>query len=240
MAIHFISDLHLDKSRSEVNSYFLNYLSRLDKKVTDLYILGDLFEYWIGDDDPMDGLAEIKSALYNLGDKINIWYMHGNRDFLISNKICSQFNMNLITDPTIINKNNIKILLMHGDTLCIDDIDYQNFRKTVRSKKWQEAMLSKSLEERLSIASNLRKKSQLANKGKSEEIMDVNHNEVIKVLEKYKPDVLIHGHTHRPNIHQHNFDSYTAHRYVLGDWYNRFFVLTLDDSKFSIMKGILK
>ena len=236
MSINFISDLHLDKSRPHINNYFIHYLKSLSSNVSDLYILGDLFEYWVGDDDPMDGLDDVCEAIIDVGKKINIWYMHGNRDFLVSKKICDNLKINLLHDPTIINNGNMKILLLHGDTLCTDDLDYQEFRLMVRSEKWQNEMLSKPLSERLMIAEALRKKSKEANMEKGEEIMDVNENEVLSVIEKYDPDIIIHGHTHRPNIHHHD----NVIRYVLGDWYNNFYVLTLDDNKFIINKGQLK
>ena len=149
MAVNFISDLHLDKSRPLVNNFFIDYLSNIDKGVSDLYILGDLFEYWVGDDDPMDGLEQVREAIIALGKKINIWYMHGNRDFLITKKICDALNINLLDDPTLIDMSDKRILLLHGDTLCTDDKAYQNFRKMVRSDTWQSQMLSKSLDERL-------------------------------------------------------------------------------------------
>ena len=142
MTIDFISDLHLDKTRPEVNKYFISYLDNINKDVTDLYILGDLFEYWVGDDDPMDGLNEIRASISQLGGKINVWYMHGNRDFLISKKICSNLNMRLLEDPTVIIKNGQRLLLLHGDTLCTDDKEYQKFRTLVRSDEWQKQMLS--------------------------------------------------------------------------------------------------
>ena len=236
MAINFISDLHLDKSRPHINKYFIEYLNHLDNGVTDLYILGDLFEYWVGDDDPMDGLQEVRNAITGLGEKINIWYMHGNRDFLVTKSICKDLKINLLDDPTVIEIDNTKILLMHGDTLCTDDHEYQHFRSMVRSSAWQKEMLSKSLEERLGIANSLRSKSIEANKLKGEEIMDVNNTEVMNIIEKYKPDVIVHGHTHRPNIHHHN----DVIRYVLGDWYNNFYILTYDNDKFYINKGLLK
>ena len=236
MSINFISDLHLDKSRPHINNYFIHYLKSLNSNVSDLYILGDLFEYWVGDDDPMDGLDDVCEAIIDVGKKINIWYMHGNRDFLVSKKICDNLKINLLQDPSIINIGNMKILLLHGDTLCTDDLDYQEFRLMVRSEKWQNEMLSKPLSERLMIAEALRKKSKEANMEKGEEIMDVNENEVLSVIEKYDPDIIIHGHTHRPNIHHHD----NVIRYVLGDWYNNFYVLTLDDNKFIINKGQLK
>ena len=236
MAINFISDLHLDKSRPHINKYFIEYLNHLDNSVTDLYILGDLFEYWVGDDDPMDGLEEVRDAITYLGGKINIWYMHGNRDFLVTKSKCKDLKINLLDDPTVVEIDNVKILLLHGDTLCTDDHEYQNFRSMVRSSAWQKEMLSKSLEERLAIANSLREKSIEANRLKGEEIMDVNNTEIMNIIEKYKPDVIIHGHTHRPNIHRHN----EVIRYVLGDWYNNFFILTYDNDKFYINKGLLK
>ncbi|MEK9906441.1 MAG: UDP-2,3-diacylglucosamine diphosphatase [Gammaproteobacteria bacterium] len=236
MSINFISDLHLDKSRPHINNYFIYYLKSLDNNVSDLYILGDLFEYWVGDDDPMDGLDDVCEAIIDVGKKINIWYMHGNRDFLVSKKICDNLKINLLQDPTIINNGNMKILLLHGDTLCTDDLAYQEFRLMVRSEKWQNEMLNKPLDERLMIAEALRKKSKEANMEKGEDIMDVNEKEVLSVIEKHDPDIIIHGHTHRPNIHHHD----NVIRYVLGDWYNNFYVLTLDDNKFIINKGQLK
>ena len=240
MTIDFISDLHLDKTRPEVNKYFINYLKNINKDVTDLYILGDLFEYWVGDDDPMDGLNEIRSSISLLGNRINIWYMHGNRDFLISKKICSNLNMHLLEDPTFITKNKQKLLLLHGDTLCTDDKEYQKFRTLVRSDVWQNQMLAKSLEERLALAENLRQKSISANAHKKESIMDVNINQINMLIDSYKPDIIIHGHTHRPNIHKHNLNQQYIYRYVLGDWYNRFFILSLKKNAFIISKGNLK
>ena len=240
MTIDFISDLHLDKTRPEVNKYFINYLDNINKDVTDLYILGDLFEYWVGDDDPMDGLNAIRASISQLGAKINIWYMHGNRDFLISKKICSSLNMHFLEDPTVITKNGQRLLLLHGDTLCTDDNEYQKFRSLVRSDEWQKQMLSKSLKERLALAENLRKKSINANAHKNENIMDANINEVDTLIESYKPNIIVHGHTHRPNIHKHNLNQEYIYRYVLGDWYNRFFILSLKNKKFVISKGNLK
>ena len=240
MTIDFISDLHLDKTRPEVNKYFISYLDNINKDVTDLYILGDLFEYWVGDDDPMDGLNEIRASISQLGGKINIWYMHGNRDFLISKKICSNLNMRLLDDPTVITKNGQRLLLLHGDTLCTDDKEYQKFRSLVRSDEWQKQMLSKSLDERLALAENLRKKSINANANKKESIMDVNIREVDTLIESYKPNIIVHGHTHRPNIHKHNLNQEYIYRYVLGDWYNRFFILSLKNKAFIISKGNLK
>ncbi len=236
MTINFISDLHLDKSRPYINEYFVKYLNNLDKSVTDLYILGDLFEYWVGDDDPMDGLEEVRETVTLLGKRINIWYMHGNRDFLVTEKICKNLSINLLEDPTILELKDMRILLLHGDTLCTDDQEYQDFRKMVRSSAWQKEMLSKSIDERLGIANSLRKQSKEANKEKGEDIMDANNNEIEKMIKDYQPNIIIHGHTHRPNVHQHG----QVVRYVLGDWYNSFFILSFNEDKFTINKGQLK
>jgi UDP-2,3-diacylglucosamine hydrolase len=148
--------------------------------------------------------------------------------------------MRLLEDPTVITKNGQRLLLLHGDTLCTDDKEYQKFRALVRSDEWQNQMLSKSLEERLALAENLRMKSINANAHKKESIMDVNINEIDMLIESYKPNIIVHGHTHRPNIHKHNFNQEYIYRYVLGDWYNRFFILSLKDKAFIISKGNLK
>ncbi len=240
MSVDFISDLHLDKTRPEVNEHFIRYLLNLNKDVTDLYILGDLFEYWVGDDDPMDGLDDVRSCITKLGERISIWYMHGNRDFLVSEKICNILKMKLLIDPSLITINGISILLVHGDALCTDDIAYQKFRDLVRSTEWQSEMLAKPLQERLLIAESLRKKSMEENEGKDENIMDVNLSEVENLIREYKPNVIIHGHTHRPNIHIHDIDSKKTFRYVLGDWYDKFFILSLKNKKFTVSKGRLK
>ena len=129
---------------------------------------------------------------------------------------------------------------MHGDTLCTDDIDYQKFRGLVRSKEWQSEMLAKPLQERLAIADTLRKKSVEANEGKDADIMDVNAREVEKLIRAHSPNIVIHGHTHRPNIHVHNIGEKKILRYVLGDWYDKFFILSLKNNKFSVCKGRLK
>ena len=143
-------------------------------------------------------------------------------------------------DPTVIIENGLKLLLLHGDTLCTDDVEYQKFRSLVRSDAWQKQMLSKSLEDRLVLAENLRKKSINANVQKQENIMDVNIKEINSLIESYQPNVIIHGHTHRPNIHKYKSNENYVFRYVLGDWYNRFFILSLTKKGFIVSRGNLK
>ena len=158
---------------------------------------------------------------------------------MMSENFCSKYGIKLLNDPTIISLNEKKILLMHGDTLCTDDIKYQEYRKMVRSDKWQTAMKSKSLEERLSIANELRQKSMLETKDKSADIMDVNQNAVNDAFIKYEADILIHGHTHRANIHNIKVNNKKVQRIVLGDWYQSAFFLIYDNGKTIINKQSL-
>ncbi len=136
MSTLFISDLHLDNKRPNVINFFINFLDNLNNDVKTIYILGDFVEYWVGDDDPAIGLQEVFKLIKKISQNINIYFMHGNRDFMISKKYCEENGIKLLNDPTVINLYNKKILLMHGDTLCIDDIEYQKFRQMVRSEKW--------------------------------------------------------------------------------------------------------
>ena len=158
---------------------------------------------------------------------------------MFSKSFCKKNGIKLLEDPTIIKIHNKKILLMHGDTLCTDDKSYQEFRKLVRSKKWQEEMLRKPLEERLELAKSLREQSLSATDVKNEVIMDVNHNEVINVFKNNDIDLIIHGHTHRPNIHKLSVNNKDVSRIVLGDWYTNSFVLKIDDNSITIDKNSL-
>jgi len=236
MSTLFISDLHLDRSRPEIINYFVNTILNLEKSISSIYILGDLVEYWVGDDDPGNGLEMAFDAIQKKSSTTHIYFMHGNRDFLISEKFCKKYGMKLIDDPTVIELYGKKILLMHGDTLCTDDIEYQNYRKLVRSKEWQIEMLKKTLKERLAIAEDLRKKSQEEIKNKDDDIMDVNNQAVEKIIKQYEVDILIHGHTHRPNIHDIEIDNKTIKRFVLGDWYKNAYLLKYENQKITIDK----
>ena len=236
MATLFVSDLHLDSTRPEVIKYFLNYLKSLNTDIESLYILGDFVEYWVGDDDPAEGLTELFSEIKRQSEIHEIYFMHGNRDFMISEKFCDKFGMKLIPDPSIISLYGKKVLLMHGDTLCTDDHAYQNFRKLVRSDLWQKEVLKKTLEERIMLAKELRQKSLNETGTKKEIIMDVNEDEVEKTFLKYDVNLIIHGHTHRPNIHISEFNGQEYKRIVLGDWYNNSFILKYQKDKILIEK----
>ena len=182
MSYCFISDLHLQEDRPDITEAFLNFLEETASKSEKLYILGDLFEVWIGDDFQNDFIKEIRHALKETNKTTEIFIMHGNRDFLIGPEFLASSGMKLLSDPYIEEMFGKSVLLMHGDLLCTDDVDYQSFRKTSRDKKWQEEFLSKSLKERQRIAKDLRAISKKATSEKKEEIMDVNPSEVLNTM----------------------------------------------------------
>ncbi len=218
----FISDLHLAPERPQIIELFLRFCDEVAAPADTLYILGDFLEYWLGDDDPSPALTPVFDKLNELSEKhkTRIIFMHGNRDFLIGEKLAKRCHFKLISDDTL----KIKILgedalLMHGDTLCTDDIEYQKFRQLVRSERWQQDILSKSLEDRIQIAKNLREQSRKSTTEKEESIMDVNMQETEKAFLDNDVKVIIHGHTHRPAIHQQIINGQQTTRVVLGDWF---------------------
>ena len=215
MSIFFISDLHLEQNKPHLTKAFENFINSKVNSHDELFILGDFFEQWIGDDNEDNFIKGIKNILkLKTAEGLKIYFMHGNRDFLIGDKFCNDVGAKLLEDPFIFNLNEKKIMLMHGDSLCTDDKDYQEFRNLVRNKDWQKDFLSKDLKERKEVAKSLREISSLENKTKDEAIMDVNQDEVLRIIENHSIDVLIHGHTHRPDIHDEN----GVPRMVLGDW----------------------
>ena len=218
MAYCFISDLHLQESRPDITKAFLNFLEHTASKAERLYILGDLFEAWIGDDDQNDFISNIQSALLKINKTTEVFFMHGNRDFLIGSEFASSSGLKLLNDPYSEEMFGNQVLLMHGDLLCIEDHDYQAFRKTSRDPKWQNEFLTKTIKERREIAHNLRTISKEATETKKEEIMDVSATEVIRIMEESSVNLLIHGHTHRPKSHKIKVNDQPAERIVLGDW----------------------
>ena len=232
----FISDLHLDNRRPQVINYFTDYLKNLKSDISALYILGDFVEYWVGDDDPAIGLTELFEQIKIGSKKYDIYFMHGNRDFMMSENFCHRLGMKLLPDPSVISLNGKDILLTHGDTLCTDDHEYQNFRRLVRSKLWQDEVLKKPLEQRIKLAKDLRKQSLRETESKKEIIMDVNNLAVEKTFLKYNVNTMIHGHTHRPNIHTSSFKDKNFKRIVLGDWFSSSFILRYRSDKILIDK----
>ena len=226
MTILFISDLHLDPDRPVVTRLFRSYLDDQTATLETLYILGDLFEAWIGDDDDSEPAGTVIDTLRDLTDRgVAVRFIHGNRDFLLGEKFATASGIELLPEATVIDLYSVPTLIMHGDTLCTDDTDYQAFRTQVRSPQWQQAMLARPLSERRLYARQLRAESQRAGQQKAESITDVNDDAVIEALQHYQVRQLIHGHTHRPAIHELTVGDEPARRIVLGDWYQQGSVL---------------
>jgi len=229
----FISDLHLAPERPQIIELFLRFADEVAAKADVLYILGDFLEYWLGDDDPSPALAPVFDKLIEISEKhkTRIIFMHGNRDFLVGDKLAKRCHFELIENDTLkIKIQDQNILLMHGDTLCTDDIDYQKFRHMVRSEQWKQDILSKTLEQRIQIAKSLREQSKKSTTEKKESIMDVNSQETEKVFIENNVQVIIHGHTHRPAIHQQIINGQKTIRVVLADWFESGSYLRLNNN----------
>ncbi|MFW5431966.1 MAG: UDP-2,3-diacylglucosamine diphosphatase [Methylophilaceae bacterium] len=234
-----ISDLHLCESRPEIIDAFISFLANTASKANALYILGDLFEYWAGDDAIAIGVhSKSINALKQLSLKgIDLFLIHGNRDFLLGDIFSQATNITILPDPSLIQLHGEPILIGHGDALCTDDIAYQQFKAEVRSKDWKIQFLSKPLTERIDFIESIRQKSEQEKSIKSMEIMDVNSAAVEKLLSAYSyPPKLIHGHTHRPMQHQHTINGHTCERWVLGDWYSQGSYLRVDTQGFHAYK----
>ncbi len=220
MSTLFISDLHLDSERPAGIQKFLHFIDQDASKADALYILGDLFEVWIGDDNTDLGNALIIQALTKLNlQGVPCFFMHGNRDFLIGKRFANATGCKLLKEYEVLEIEGTRVLLTHGDLLCTDDKPYMALRSAVRNPTWQQDFLSKTLQERKMIADNIRKHSKQAIAQKPPEIMDVNQKTVADTMLEYDVRVLLHGHTHRPNIHHFHLDGTDATRIVLGDWY---------------------
>jgi len=217
----FISDLHLCPTRPAINALFEHFIRDIAPQAEALYILGDFFEYWAGDDDLIEpfhtAIAQQLSALAASGTRL--FLMHGNRDFLIGEAFQRAAHITLLPDPTLIDLYGQPTLLMHGDTLCSDDVEYQAFRSQVRNPDWQRQFLATPLATRKAQIEALRQRSEQEKSSKAAEIMDVNATTVENVLREYGYPRLIHGHTHRPARHVHTVDGKTCERWVLTDWY---------------------
>ena len=229
MTTLFISDLHLEAERPDIGDQFIKFLKTDATEAEALYILGDLFEAWVGDDDPNAHYAIIKMALRTLADSgVPVFFMHGNRDFMIGRKFARETGVEILEDPYPVKMYGQKVLLSHGDAMCTDDVQYQRVRAMTRDPDWQAAMLEKPLKERLRIAQEARRQSLERTLNLSMDIMDVNQGAVMRTINEYSVDVLLHGHTHRPDIHTVDLGNRKAKRVVLGDWYTQGSVVRWD------------
>jgi len=222
MSTLFISDLHLSQEQPHINELFLGFLEQTASKSDALYILGDLFEVWLGDDMIM---PYYQPALEQIAATVKagtpVYVMYGNRDFLMREKFEALTGAKIIYEPYIIDMYGKKTLLLHGDTLCTDDVEYQKFRAMVRNPQWQDEMLAKSPQERLELAKRFREISKTETAQKDNAIMDVNQDAVLQTMRENKVSYLIHGHTHRPATHEFLIDNHPATRIVLPDWYKQ-------------------
>lgn len=217
----FISDLHLHESRPQITLAFFHFLHTQAIAAEALYILGDFFDAWIGDDDKSELAQQIAHELLALKQQgVAIYFMHGNRDFLVGTDYAKQAGIELIPEGTVIDLYGTATLLVHGDALCTGDSEYQQFRTMVRSAQWQQQVLAQPLAARRALAAQLREKSQSMNSLKADDIMDVTPAEVIRQMTQAQVQLLIHGHTHRPARHSLQINNQIAERIVLGDWHD--------------------
>ncbi len=232
MAVLLVSDLHLSASRPEINRLFLDFLRQRASREPALYVLGDLFDYWVGDDDLKDPfnsqIIEALAACSRGGTSIRV--MHGNRDFLLGSAFAEASRVQLVDDPVALDLFGTNTLLMHGDTLCTDDLEYQAFRREVRSEAWRSMFLAQPLARRKQTIDGLRALSESEKTRKPMELMDVNSGAVESLLRARGYPRLIHGHTHRPARHEHRVDGRVCERWVLPDWYAAGGVLVCDEA----------
>jgi len=228
----FISDIHLCANQAHTNGLFTDFIKHVAPKAEKLFILGDLFEYWAGDDDLEDpyhrSISELLLSLSESGTAI--FLMHGNRDFLMAERLADSFRANLLSDPFLIDLYGTPTLLSHGDALCTDDLQYQQFRTQVRSEMWRKKFVERPLSDRKRHIEQLRRVSEDSKADKDASIMDVNDGAVAELLRKFNYPRLIHGHTHRPGRHLHRVDDRECVRWVLGDWYKTSNALRCDKS----------
>ncbi|HEY5809132.1 MAG TPA: UDP-2,3-diacylglucosamine diphosphatase [Povalibacter sp.] len=238
MATLFISDLHLDGSRPDITGQFVEFLHREAATADALYILGDLFEAWIGDDDPDPDKRRALAALKGItAHGVPCYVMHGNRDFLLGRRFCKDTGAQLLKDGTVVQIYNHRVLLMHGDTLCTDDPAYQRLRRIVRNPLVKLLLRSLSLRQRQRLAGKMRagSKAHIESMDQSAPyIMDVNAEAVACAFREHRVDYIVHGHTHRPAIHELQVDGHKVTRIVLGDWYDQGSVLRWSEKGFEL------
>ncbi|MFV8816847.1 UDP-2,3-diacylglucosamine diphosphatase [Haliea sp. E17] len=231
----FISDLHLDPARPDITRALAGFLQNQTTCDT-LYVLGDLFEAWIGDDDDAPLAAEVAALFRNFSAAgPALYFMRGNRDFLLGDDWCARAAGTLLPDPSVVDIHGTPVLLMHGDSLCTGDAEYMAFRTQARDPQWQAQVLARPLAERRALAAQLRAMSKEANSNKAEDIMDVTPAEVEREMLEHGVSTLIHGHTHRPAWHQLT----SGERWVLGDWDTHGWYLEITSGGFKLHKFVI-
>lgn len=232
---YFISDLHLSAQRPDISQCLLAFLQNQAIQAEALYVLGDLFEVWIGDDDLSEFNLSIAGAFLALANQgVKIYFIHGNRDFLIRHKFAQRAGMTLLPERVVIDLYGTPTLIMHGDELCTRDVVYQKFRRKARGWWWPRLMLSLPLSVRRKIAEKGRSTSKKNHAGLTMEIMDVSPEAVLSALHQHQVTRLIHGHTHRPAIHDLDIHGQAAQRIVLGDWYEQGSILKVDEQSLEL------
>ncbi|MBT5031905.1 MAG: UDP-2,3-diacylglucosamine diphosphatase [Proteobacteria bacterium] len=239
MSTLFISDLHLTPERPASTEYFVEFMRLKASSANTIYVLGDLFEYWIGDDaSSILGADPVISEFKRLADAgTQLFFMPGNRDFLVGDALCDQAGFQYLADQTLVTLNTEPALLLHGDSLCTDDIEHQQFRAMVNNANWQTQFLELPIETRIEYAHQARTMSNSNDKNYSDEIMDVTESGVADAFQDHAVKLMIHGHTHRPNIHKHRISGTDTIRIVLGDWYEQASYLELDDGTLKLHIG---
>lgn len=231
----FLSDLHLEAERPDITRAFLRCLDERAVGCEAVYVLGDFFEVWLGDDDPNPLGDQVAAALTRLADTgVKIFLMHGNRDFLLGRRFCVKAKASLLPDPAVITLNGEEVLLMHGDSLCIDDVSYMKMRRWLRNPVSLALLKALPLSTRHRIGRKLRSESQTRTRMKASDITDVNQQAVEHAMRRHDVRVLIHGHTHRPAVHLLEINGQAAQRIVLGDWDRKGWVLEVDDAGYRL------
>jgi UDP-2,3-diacylglucosamine hydrolase len=231
--ILFISDLHLEPGRPDISQAFFDFLDDIAANAQALYILGDFFNVWLGDDYHTELSDQVARKLHTLNAQgVTIKLMHGNRDFLMGAGFARSCGAELIEEPYLLSAFGKKVLLMHGDILCTKDTDYMTFRQMVRNPGWQKEFLGRPIDERIAFAAEARKQSQTMSSNKADDIMDVTPQAVTDMMQIHAIDTLIHGHTHRPKVHK--LDKDKATRMVLGDWDKNGWYISWDQQQLAL------
>ena len=235
MTTLFISDLHLEAARPDIGAQFAAFLEGEARGADALYILGDLFESWVGDDDPNPHYAEARERIRAVSDSgVPVYFMHGNRDFMVGEDFAAAAGVEILADPVVHELHGTRVLLSHGDAYCTDDHEYQAVRRVTRDPDWQAMMLAKSLAERLAFAAKARADS-LARGGTLDEVIsDVTQSAIEQDMREDGVTTMLHGHTHRPDVHHFDLDGRPATRIVLGDWYEQGSVLRWGDDGYRL------